>query len=92
VTEPPYIISRAAFEKLGEYSCSLPTGPRVGFRWKRNNNAFRPPVRFEVLGVEFIVPWPEEWWMGEAVEDPDPKYVGIRWRRLMIKEGADART
>jgi hypothetical protein len=49
-------------------------------------------VRFEVLGVEFIVPWPEEWWMGEAVEDPDPKYVGIRWRRLMIKEGADART
>lgn len=65
------VMSRAAFADLGEYSCTIPTGAYVGKRWRRDNNAF-------VRGAE------PEWLLGEYVKDPDPKVVGIKWRRILL--------
>ena len=35
------VISREELAKLGEYSCTLPTGTTIGKRWRRNVNAFK---------------------------------------------------
>jgi hypothetical protein len=41
----------------------------VGKRWKRGH---------PYVGKR------ERWFMGEYVEDPDPKMVGIVWREVLI--------
>jgi hypothetical protein len=45
--EAVVLLTRAEFARLGEYSCSIPTGVTIGKRWKRNLNArgrHRPPL------------------------------------------------
>lgn len=86
--DPQVVLTPKEFAALLEYSTTLPTGPEVGFRWKRDINARRYP-RCGHLHVfdgtrqpDFIGP---EWWMGEAVPDPDPKFVCIVWRRIVVK-------
>jgi hypothetical protein len=59
----------ADFAALPDYSCSLPTGTTIGKRWKR---------RRDYHDVD------RGWVMGEYIEDPDPKLVGIVWRDLEI--------
>lgn len=81
-------LTRREFADLGEYSCSLPTGTRIGKRWKRDANAYRPPVRTSVLGVEFVIPWPEDWILGEYIENPNPEMVGVLWRKIVLQERA----
>ena len=67
------IMTRDDFDKLEEYSCSLPTEGKTvgdGFRWKRNLNAFEPGNM------------PERWFLGEYV----PRSVnksGILWREIL---------
>jgi hypothetical protein len=88
---PPVVqMTHAELRALPEYSCSLPTGTRVGKRWVRNNNFGRPSVKLEILGIEFVVPWPPDWWQGQYVEldPPDPKRVGIRWSKVALAEEA----
>ena len=36
---PPLHLTRAEFEALPEYSCSLPTGTTPGKRWRRHDGA-----------------------------------------------------
>jgi len=67
------ILNQAQLDGLLEYSCSLPTGQTIGKQWKKNRNAYQTPHN----------PVPE-WWVGEYVEDPDPKMVGIEWRRVKL--------
>lgn len=65
-------LTEEALHKVGEYSCSLPTGTTLGKIWARNDNAFTPD------------PIPD-WWLGQYVDDPDPKQVGIIWRKIEIR-------
>lgn len=62
---------------IGEYSCSLPTGTTIGKIWARNNNAFRPSPDGKKLKPD--------WWLGQYVDDPNPKQVGIVWRKIEIQ-------
>lgn len=72
-------MSKKAFDGLPTYNTSLPTSPRIGFKWK-----CRRPVRDDGN--------PPDWYMGEAVHihdvrpDLDPeKEVGIIWCRIEVK-------
>jgi len=62
-------LTRARFEALPEYSCSIPTGQTIGKAWRRGV-PFRGPRR--------------RWYMGRYVEHPDPDLVGIEWRLIRI--------
>lgn len=84
-------LTRAALDALPEYSCSLPTGTTIGKRWKRDANAYRPPVVTDVCGLRFVFPWPAEWWMGEYREAADPAMVLIRWSRVVVSPAPSVR-
>jgi hypothetical protein len=88
-------LTRAEFEALGEYSCTLPTGTTIGRRWKRNQNAYRQPV------CAHLHPWDgykepsfrgDNWWMGEYALDPKAKLLPdgrpatylIRWSKIEL--------
>lgn len=80
-------------ESMGEYSCSIPTGTTIGKKWKCNRNAYRSqvgqtePKELQFYSQQMLGPLPPDWWVGEYVEDPDPKMVGIVWRKVIILEG-----
>lgn len=69
LTPTEAVVTQAAFDALPEYSCSIPTGTRIGKRWKRAKN-----YRDRTKG----------WWLGEYEQHPDPDFVRIRWRDLMV--------
>ncbi len=90
-------LTRHEFDRLGEYSCSLPTGTTAGKRWKRDANAYRRPETFHLHAFDGT-PEPSfrgpDWWMGEYVEDPaaalnrdgSPKTVLIVWSKIVVPE------
>lgn len=61
------------FDVLPEYSTSLPTGQRIGKKWRRK-------IPIPIGG------W--DWLLGEYLPDPDPGFVLIRWSYLRIAEAA----
>ncbi len=65
-------LTREVFDRLPEYSASLPTLAEVGIRWKCNHEPYgdRMPL----------------WVMGEYVEHEDPNKVGIDWSLIVLKE------
>ncbi len=65
-------LTREAFNKLMEYSTSIPTATTIGKQWKMNENAFtkEAPV----------------WYMGEYVSHKEPRQVGIVWKKIVIRE------
>ena len=73
-------LSEKEFNALSDYSCSIPTGTTLGKRWKRDLNA---PRRFHRVEPDA----PPNWCMGEYVPDTDPKFVGIRWRKIIVVKG-----
>lgn len=65
-------LTQQEFDDLLNYSCSYPTGTTIGKRWKSCEHYRRqkdPNVT---------------WFMGEYVEHPKPKTVGIVWRKIII--------
>lgn len=64
LTDRRVIVDESAFMALYEYSTTLPTGQRIGKRWRRRTR--------------------DGWLMGEYVDDPDPKKIGIRWRSVLL--------
>jgi hypothetical protein len=77
------LLPRAMFDELPEYSCSLPTGTRIGKCWKRNTLATTPLSRDGpwLLGCfERIIPGDGR--PGRAGKDR----VLIRWRTITIVE------
>jgi hypothetical protein len=76
VSERSVVMTEAELRRLPEYSCTLPTGPRIGFRWRR-----RHPYRTDQIDDAHA-----DWFLGEAIEDPNPELVGIRWKRIVVVE------
>lgn len=72
MAERTVLLTEEELKELGTYNCSLPTGTRIGKRWKKDRNYYRPNGPHE-----------PDWWMAEYVEDPDPKMVGIEWSRVL---------
>lgn len=68
VDDTTAICDPLVFDRLPEYSCSLPTGTRIRKRWKRREPYSRNPSR---------------WYLGEYVKVPDEGLVGIVWRDLL---------
>lgn len=64
---PELWVTLDEFNKLGEYSTTLPTGKTIGKRWKRQL---------------YMGPHRGRWLVGEYVEHADPESVGIKWYRL----------
>ncbi len=64
------LLTRDEFDSLLDYSCSLPTGTKIGKTWKRGEPYGRAT----------------RWYRGEYVEDPDPKLVGIVWREISLTD------
>lgn len=68
-------IKEKDFLNLLEYSTSIPTGATIGKRWRRHHQ------------------WKDKdgsikstWYIGEYVQDADPKMVGIKWTRPLIEK------
>lgn len=70
MTLPTVRMSKAEFDGLLEYSTSLPTSPSVGRQWKRRQPAFGDPA---------------SWFLGTAVEDPEPGWTRIEWAKIQIE-------
>lgn len=68
-------LTRSDFDKLPNYSCTLPTGTTIGKQWKRAVQRFHEEPT-------------DEWVLGEYIEHPDPGTVGISWRRILINQFA----
>lgn len=64
-------MTQQEFDALYEYSCSLPTGTTVGKKWKRNMN--------------WHTGQSADWVTCEYVPDPDPKMIGIKYRKPYIR-------
>ncbi len=82
-------LSQKEFDKLPEYSTSVPTAQRVGNKWKRHNYVFT------ISGKEYNGGWiPQEaklvedrWYMGEYCKDPDDKdYILTKWYKIVISK------
>ena len=71
-------LTQEEFDRLPKYSCSIPTSPKIGFKWKCHR-----PYRSDGK--------PPDWYLAEAVDirdlfpnmDPE-KEVGIIWKRIKI--------
>ncbi len=74
------VLMRAEWAELGEYSCSLPSGTRVGKRWKRNRTAYAP-IRW-VSGKPTRPP--ADWCVGEYYDVGSTTEIGIRWTEPII--------
>jgi len=83
---PVVQLTRREFDRMPEYSQTLPTGKTIGKRWRRNAYDLRRlPV--EVCGLRFVFPHPPVWILGEYVPprpDTPPDCVAIEWSRIEI--------
>lgn len=77
ITPKGVMLSIKEFKELPDYSCSIPTGTRIGKRWKR-----RTPYEIK-LGVM------NTYRMGEYVESSTPGYVDIEWTTIILPDGYD---
>ena len=72
------IMDAVDFDAMAEYSCSLPTGPKIGKRWKCCHPFFDDGQ-------------PKTWWLGEAVPDSEGRadWIGVKWRRILLPEATE---
>lgn len=86
LTKDEALLPRAMFDALPEYSCSLPTGTRIGKCWKKNQSAYTSNYSEDgpwVMGCyERLIPPKEPGARGKAGHE----HVLIRWRRITIAE------
>lgn len=93
---PVVCMTQADLDALDEYSCSIPTGTRIGKRWKKNLNGYMGPsldmldpfasiphgrIELRHRHEEFFEP---EWVMGEYAESGKAGTVLVRWSRVVI--------
>lgn len=77
--EEVVVLTEAQFKELPDYSMSLPTGTRIGKRWRSDlNAALRYHARESV---------PEHWRMGEYFDMGSKTNVGIRWTKIAVVRG-----
>lgn len=84
---PELELTRGEFDGLGEYSCSLPTGVRIGKRWKRNLNAYVSEYAHLDFfdGAPAVIVQPEVWVVGEYCAGTRPGYADVRWYRPVVR-------
>lgn len=81
------VMPQEVFERLAEYSCSLPTGTVIGKRWRSARTTHvMPPRAVEETSIGEPLPG-RIWLMGEYYalspdENPRGDLIGIRWRRI----------
>jgi hypothetical protein len=75
------VMSEADFERLAEYSCSIPSGVYPGKMWRRHNGAF--DHRFLSDGG-FPV-----WLLCWYAEDDEPDMCAIHNRIVLLVKGGD---
>ena len=66
------------FESIDDYSCSLPSATTMWKVWKNNKNAYnsrRLP----------------NWYLGQYVPTDKKDYIGIRWFKIVLREGPKPR-
>ncbi len=71
---PVVELTLAEFQDLGEYSCTFPTGVRIGKRWKRNENFQNPHNHAKA------------WLLGEYVPSPThpDTHCATKWSRIAL--------
>jgi hypothetical protein len=75
VDPPVAVVTENVLRQLSEYSCSLPTGPKVGRIYKTNARFGTPEVK------------DPEWWIRICVPDPsDDKYMLHVTRKAVLME------
>jgi hypothetical protein len=74
---PELRMSYVEFKALPEYSATHPTGTTIGKRWRRHDGAHDPIFR-QRGGIPI-------WYVLEYVAHPDPKLVGIKTYRPVIR-------
>lgn len=80
--EIPVFVTVEEFHRLPEYSCSIPTGPRPGFRWKRQVPFGRPGFGTRWLIAE-AGPEYEDW---DDLRRRRETYVSITWAPLLVAD------
>lgn len=72
---PALVVPLSTFERMSEYSCSVPTSPRSGRYWRR---------RSPYIGNDRDC----RQYLGLALESPDdpPGEISLIWRRLFVAE------
>lgn len=74
----PIVVSMTDFNRMSEYSCSLPTGTTPGKYWKRDNH-FGSRVALDKRSFD--------WTYCIYVDIPDLTRIGIRYQPLFVAEG-----
>lgn len=70
---PVIALTQAAFDKLPEYSATVPTGGTPGKQWKSNNGWCHTDK--------------DDWYLEEYYEKPgDTEYVYVKRARIVIRE------
>lgn len=67
------LMDKATFDRLDEYSSTLPTGPSVGRVWKR-----RVPWRTDM---------PLRWWLLGEVVVKGEVFTYFEWRKILVVDG-----
>jgi len=83
---PVLKIPRNEFDRMFEYSTTVPTGTRIGKRWRRNLTAVGKAVQHLDFFNGSIIWEPDFWIVGEYAEcdPPNPKEVRILWYNVEI--------
>lgn len=81
-------LTQQQFDRLPEYSCSLPTGTTIGKQWKANKTAFYcgrcKQSNWHCKCEQGMLKLPDDWFQGEYVPHPDENKTGIVWKRIVI--------
>lgn len=82
---PPLVLPLHEFQRMNEYSTSLPTETTPGKRWRKHCAAYWPA--FIRLGGK------PRWIIGEydPQGDPKAKEIGINWYRPVVRVKAVSR-
>ena len=67
-------IKQQDFLALPEYSASVPTGGRIGQRWRRDHQWLDDQGKVQ-----------SRWYIGEWVQDKEPGYSIVRWYIPLIE-------
>lgn len=68
---PTLELTQKEFDNLYEYSCSIPTGTKIGTRWKRKKNYHDAS---------------KGWVVGEYYDIGSKTQIGIRWYEVRVIE------
>lgn len=68
------VMSEATFQRLAEYSGTMPSGVYPGKMWRRHNGLYDEKCK----------PEDRHWLLGWYGIDPDPDYCTNNWRKILL--------